>query len=567
LAFGSLALRRQLRYKTAVMNQLPTMVVTAKPETIAEKDAFDRLTYLGWRSGLAATIAGLATSFFLFGYALIYWRNADMDFMVIYNALVLNDGKPQLFFDHTAYITILSVKLWYQLLHALGLLDAWSLSAIPTAADVPAFDAAITSAVRAGRLLAFLTATGCVLAFAGLCRHIVRDWRVAMFATLALAFSGGISVHARILRSELLAAAPVIFALMILMVVARRARIARPLGLMAAAALCVLGLENKVQAILLIGALPLLILSFGSAKSASVAFWRNAPLSWLCAGGAAVAAMCAAWAAWPIIAVGFDSALLNAAQFHPLLLGRFGIYQPALLLLTGGCMIAFAAMWNVSAAETIASMFSIIAGALVALLALELQYNANNVIAVFNPLERMLTFADATTTDAAKGADLAQIFLLLFEGVGSVLARYSFVLHTSPRPTVFLIWLIVPGIVYAWRHREKQASIQALVLVVAAVGIDALGVRRGLKAEYFIFTDPLIILAGAILLDCLRDLRFCKWTYPIATVLCALHIGLGQAEPIKYAFMRRGPEGVCQWNDHYLPLLQLPWCSFPPVPP
>ena len=41
-----------------------------------------------------------------------------------------------------------------------------------------------------------------------------------------------------------------------------------------AAALCVLGLENKVQAILLIGALPLLVLPFGGAESASVAFWR-----------------------------------------------------------------------------------------------------------------------------------------------------------------------------------------------------------------------------------------------------------------------------------------------------
>jgi len=28
----------------------------------------------------------MAASFLLFGYALIYWRNADMDFMVIYNA-------------------------------------------------------------------------------------------------------------------------------------------------------------------------------------------------------------------------------------------------------------------------------------------------------------------------------------------------------------------------------------------------------------------------------------------------------------------------------------------------
>ena len=37
--------------------------------------------------------------------------------MVIYNALALNDGKPQQFFDHTAYLTILSVKFWFQLLH------------------------------------------------------------------------------------------------------------------------------------------------------------------------------------------------------------------------------------------------------------------------------------------------------------------------------------------------------------------------------------------------------------------------------------------------------------------
>src|SRR6202158_4563766 len=116
------------------MNQLPTLAATAKPPTDAAKDAFDRLTLLGWRWGLAAIVGGIAASFFLFGYALIYWRNADMDFMVIYNALVLNDGKPQLFFDHTAYLTILSVKFWFQLLHALGLLDAYSLATVPSAA-------------------------------------------------------------------------------------------------------------------------------------------------------------------------------------------------------------------------------------------------------------------------------------------------------------------------------------------------------------------------------------------------------------------------------------------------
>ncbi len=484
------------------MNQLPTPATTTLPQIGAAKDAFDRLTFLGWRWGLAAIAAGLATSFFLFGYALIYWRNADMDFMVIYNALVLNDGKPQRFFDHPAYITILSVKSWFQLLHALGLLDAWSLPAIPSATNAAAFDAAMTSAVRAGRVLAWLTATACVLVFAALVRLMLRDWRVAMIATVAFAFSGGIAVHSRILRSELAAACPVIFALMILIAAGRRASVARPPAMAVAAALCVLGLENKVQAILLIGALPLMILPFGGESSSSVAFWNNARSAWLATGFAAVAAAVAAWAAWPLIAIGFDRALLDAAQFHPLLLGRFGIYQAALLLLIGGCMIAYASIWR-----------------------------------------------------------------LLLDGIASVLARYSFVLHSSPRPTVFLTWLIVPGIVYAWRRGESRAAIEALVLLLAAIGIDALAVRRGLKSEYFIFTDPLIILAGALLLDRLSGLRFHRWTYMVAIVLFGLHIAVGQAEPIKYAFMRRGPESICQWNRYYLPLLPLPWCSFPPIRP
>src|SRR5665213_2121481 len=113
------------------MNPVSTQTSAVESPTDPTKDAFTRLTFLGWTWGLTAIVAGLAASFFLFGYALVYWRNADMDFMVVYNALLLNDGKPQSFFDHPAYLTILSVKSWFQLLHALGLLDAWSLSTMP----------------------------------------------------------------------------------------------------------------------------------------------------------------------------------------------------------------------------------------------------------------------------------------------------------------------------------------------------------------------------------------------------------------------------------------------------
>ena len=543
------------------MTQLSAPASLAAMPSGAAKDALDRLTFLGWRGGLTAIVVGLAVSFFLFGFAVIYWRNADMDFMVIYSALAMNDGKPQQFLDHTAYLTILSIKSWFQLLHGLGLLDAYTLPAVPPAADAPAFDAAMTSAVRAGRVLALLIATGCVLIFAGLARRILRDWRVALLATLAFALSGGVAVHSRILRSELVAALPVIFALMLLIASGRRASIARPLALAAAAGLCVLGLENKVQAILLIGLLPLVILPFGSADSASVAFWNETRSSWLVAAIAVIAAIVAAWAAWPLVGTGLDRDLLDAAHFAPLVAGRFGIYQTALLLLIGGCMVAYAAIWRVSAAEAVASMSAVAAGASIALLVLNVDYNASNVIAVFNPLEKMITFADTTTTNAANGSNLSAILLLLLDGVGSVLARYTFVLHSSPRPTVFLTWLIIPGIIYARRRGERQAALQALLLMLAAIGIDTLGVRRGLKSEYFIFTDPLIILAGAILLDAQRDLHFTKWTYPAAMILFGLHLAVGQAEPVKYAFKRTGPESICEWNPYYMPLMPLPWCK------
>lgn len=529
-------------------------------ECAKRQDAFDRLTFLGWRWGLAAIIAGLALSFSLFGYAVIYWRNADMDFMVIYNALAMNDGKPQHFFDHTAYLTILAVKYWFQLLHGLGLLDAWSLPAIPPATDAAAFDAAMTHAVRAGRILALLIAAGSVLIFAALMRVIVRDWRVALIATLAFAFSGGIAVHSRILRSELVAALPVIFALSILIVAGRRASIARPLAIALAAVLCMLGLENKVQAILLIGALPLVILPFGSNESASVAFWRGTPAAWLATAVAAVIAGAAVGTAWPLLAAGFDRALIDAAQFRPLLMGRYGVYQVVLMALAGAGMIAYAAIWRVSIAETLATMFAVTAAASLALLLLYLHYDSRNVIAVANPLEKMLTFADAATSDVASGPGLSGIFRLLLEGIGSVLARYTFVLHSSARPTVFLTWLIVPGIVVAWRRGERLAALQALTLLLAAIGIDTLGVRRGLKSEYFIFTDPLIIMSGAILLDRLSDLRFSRWTYAIAMTLFGLHLAIGQAEPVKYAFKRTGPQSICEWNTYYMPLLTLPWC-------
>ncbi|MGJ4952526.1 hypothetical protein [Bradyrhizobium sp. HKCCYLS20291] len=529
---------------------------------IKNADPLDRLTPFGWRGGVAVTLLLSFVSFVAVGYFTVYWRNADMDFMVIYNALAMNDSGAQAFFDHPAYLTILSVKAWFALLHRLGLLDAWTLSAIPPASDRAAFDAAMVSAVHAGRVAALLTASGIILAFAWAARRLVSDWRVAMLAVAAFAFSGGVQMHLRILRSEMIAASFCVLALMLLIVAGRRASLGRPLIVGLAALLCMLGLENKVHAILLIAAIPVLVLPFGTAAGASVDFWRT-PRAWAAVLAAAVAAIAAAITAWPLVAAGFDPTNTAAAGLKPLLLGRLGLYQLALLGVIAACMVGFARLWRVSAAETIAAMLTTMTGAALGLLVLDVSYDINDVVVVLNPLEKMISYVDAP--DAA--GSISGAIGLLLSGVLGVIRRYTFVLQPSARPTVFLTWLVIPGIVIALRRGERQAALQAALLMLAAIGIDTLGVRRGLKVEYFVFTDPLIIIAGMVLLERLIDLRLSRFAYAIGATLLVLHVGIGQAEPVKMALKRQGPENVCEWNGYYMPRLALPWCAPPNTVP
>jgi hypothetical protein len=88
-----------------------------QPDSCERPDAYRRLSPFTWSAGLLLIVALLAASFFLVGYFIVYWRNADMDFMVVYNVFLLNDGQPQFYFDHPAYFTILLVKGWFRFLH------------------------------------------------------------------------------------------------------------------------------------------------------------------------------------------------------------------------------------------------------------------------------------------------------------------------------------------------------------------------------------------------------------------------------------------------------------------
>ena len=114
------------------------------------------------------------------------------------------------------------MSYWLRALHALGIVHVVSLSALPPVADASAFAQAWTAATRAGRVLSLIYAMGFVLAFSYLLRTLVRDWRIAAFGGFLLAFSGGMAMEMRIMRTELLAAAFFFSALLMLLIVAQR---------------------------------------------------------------------------------------------------------------------------------------------------------------------------------------------------------------------------------------------------------------------------------------------------------------------------------------------------------
>ena len=149
----------------------------------------------------------------------------------------------------------------------------------------------------------------------------------------------------------------------------------------------------------------------------------------------------------------------------------------------------------------------------------------------------------------------------LFEAIIGVIARRTFVLSSSPRPTIFLEWFVIAATVIAIRRREWRLVLQVAALMLTDWGIDTLSMARGLKQEYFLLTDPLAIIAAALLIAKLTDLQRHRWTYPVGAALIVAHILVSQAEPVKHIFSTDGPDVICGLYGPLKPIAQLLACK------
>jgi hypothetical protein len=507
---------------------------------------FQRLVPFNWGGELLVIFLGMLASFLVAGFWYPYWRIADMDFWVVYNAFLLNVPLPQEFFDHPGYLSILLLSYWLRALHGLGVVHVIALSEIPPLSDAAGFARAWTGATQAGRVLSLIYAMGFVLAFSYLLRALVRDWRVAAVGGFLLAFSGGMAMEMRIMRTELLPAAFFTSALLMLIIVVKRGeRWWRPAVVGFASLLITLAMLNKIQFLFLICALPILLLPFGSDGAPERGFWHGSRSAWPALAATAAVALVAVFLAKDILVAGFTTATAPSFPLPTLRLGA-DAYWPAIAVWIGLGMTVYAAVWRICALETLAAMFAALAGCMIGLLALYVRYHPNDVLVVFHPLEELFKFAVSSDPQLSSGALLSAHHIQYFlQAIAGVIARRTFVLESSPRPTIFLEWFVIAATVIAIRRREWRLVLQVAALMLTDWGIDTLGMARGLKQEYFLLTDPLAIIAAALLISKLTDLQRHRWTYPVGAALIVAHILVSQAEPVKHIFRTDGPEVLC----------------------
>jgi hypothetical protein len=489
----------------------------------------------------------MTISLLLIGFRMPYWKVADQDMILAYQALLLNDGKAQEYFDHTGYLNDLAIAAWYQLLHWLGVLRAHALSALPSPDDAAAYDHAWQVLIASGRVLSLILGAGFVWLFATLTRRLVGDWRIAIIAALALAYSGGVAWHIRIMRTELLSAGLVTAALLLLLVAAREPGIRRHV-LIAIASLCAaLAVVAKVQALLPALAIPALVLAFGRGEQepGDCDLGLAGRKRWMLAACVALLAAVVAYPAIDLLRLGIAGGI---GAYRPLGAGLSGVYQWLIGLWVTGAVVAYAVIWRTPAAVTVTALASVALGVCAGLLSLRIYYDVRNVIAVANPLEHMFVFASANPALSQETQVLsAALFATLATGVGRALAVHSFVFSPSGRPTLLLEWFAIAGTAVMWRSGERRAAMQVGLLILAAWGIDSMFSLRNLQLAYAVYTDPLLIIAAAMVLARFPELQKAPRVQNAALGLMTIYLVWGHLDPVRQAITRGNPEETCQW--------------------
>ena len=108
---------------------------------------------------------------------------------------------------------------------------------------------------------------------------------------------------------------------------------------------------------------------------------------------------------------------------------------------------------------------------------------------------------------------------------------------------------------------DRRLPLQVGLLVLTVWGLDAVFTLRGLKLEYFVYSDPFLIIAAALALARFPGLLAVPRVQIVMVAVLVITIGWAHAEPIKAVLSRKDPRENCYWFPQLLKRLEpFPFC-------
>lgn len=419
----------------------------------------------------AAVVACMAVPFAValgHGLGRSFITTSDMDIVVIYEALRLNQGLAQIYNDHTGYTSFVLLAWWFQLLKALGFLSVARLDQLPQLG--PAFDSDYAALVEAGRVFSAFVASAFVAAmYVGL-RQLSGSVWTAVVMTAIFSTSEGLARQTLILRTELAAALFTFVAFFLLLAAIRDPR--RPILMFGVGLAAMLSLAAKMQSIFLLSAFPVLALAFSksTAVRAGPTYDTITTLLWVLIAGALA------------IPAGFMLAMGVHAN------GHWGGYQFAFIAYGLSAMIAYRRLCNVPPLLWWRGFAALVAGLAIGHLFHLLYHTFGVTFAIANFVEHMAKFS------AVGQGEMSGVLARLFHAIPATLVRH---LTETPWPTRLIESLLIFMLVLRWFQGDHRAAICATLLFGIGLGFEIVCALRGFPPQYLVFTEGWTILTLA----------------------------------------------------------------------
>jgi dolichyl-phosphate-mannose-protein mannosyltransferase len=488
--------------------------------------------------------------------------NSDGDLIYVYNALLMNDGLP-LYYHSAAYVYILFLAGWFQVGHALGLLDVSTLTGlINSKAVLPQFAQLVFAARWTSIVMAAFTSTGFYLAV----RWLTGNRVAAAAVALLFAVSPGLGVHAWQVDKDLMA---MIFSFAAFFFIVRAARTrgdAAFLFVAAAAFMMMLGMMSKVQVIFLALAFPVTAFFFGE-KSAPrppsdvLGNWRRLAVT-LGALAFAVPAQVMIW----------TNVYRIKDPVEPL-----AHYQVLTALYLAIAVIAYARFFRGNGwRDALPGLAAVAVGVAAGMYVFFLYPDGGNVLVLANPIQRMMLYVGTSSGEIVAEMDKwSRVSALIAKGLVS--AWQTLERDFSPsgdslyRP---VYWAVAVGLMGAAFLREWGIVVRAGALLAIALGMEAFSGVRGWDGRYNVYTEPWVFLAGAYLLAA-ADRRWRLFVRPLGTLVGVRRVAAAAIAVFAVVMTVQGgaaalqprpwelPERACYIASGYMPLIFNYFCPVP----